>query len=96
MTATEFRSVMEFCTHLDTSSSHLDIPFVQNSSDISQFKPVYLPDYTGRTSHKYFVILLMSNIWRYFSWHLTAKKSQTPCRPVIRLHLLSTKTCLYL
>jgi hypothetical protein len=65
---------MEFCVHLNKSSSHLDIPFVQNSSDISPFKPVYLPDYTGRPRHKYYVILLMSNIRRHFSWHLTIIK----------------------
>lgn len=69
-----FRSVMEFCIHLYMSSSHPDSPFVQNSSHISQFKPVYLPDYTGRLRHKYYVILLMSNIWRYFSLHLTIIK----------------------
>jgi len=74
MTVTSFRSVMEFWIHLDTSSSHLDSPFVQNSPDISQFKPVYRPDYTGRLKHKYYVILLMSNIWQYFSWHLTIIK----------------------
>lgn len=43
-------------------------------SKISQFKPVYSPDYTGRLKHKYYVILLMSNIWKYFSWHLTIIK----------------------
>jgi len=95
MIVTAFRSVTEFCTHLDKSSSRLDTPFVQNSSDISQFKPVYLPDYTDRPRHKYYVIVAVTYL-AVFLLTFNNSKSQTPCRPVIRLRLLSTTTCLHL